>query len=50
MIEENHKCAHCGKDTGQIDNDNRKAYCNGEECIIAFIREVTQSSGELYSD
>jgi hypothetical protein len=40
MSKENDKCTHCGKDTGQIDSANRKAYCNEKECKQAFIREV----------
>jgi hypothetical protein len=40
MSKENEKCAHCGKDTGQIGGANRKAYCNEEECKKAFIRDV----------
>jgi hypothetical protein len=40
MSKENEKCTHCGKDIGQIDSANRKAYCNEEECKKAFIREV----------
>ncbi len=40
MGNSNGKCTHCGKDTGQIDDANRKMYCNEAECVKAFVKEV----------